>query len=391
MKKKIILTSILALTLIILPNKVHAVTLKQYEDDVAKYQAEIDEKKAQLAKNNETLAGIVKKIKDLQTQIDNNKKEQENLQNEINESNKEIAKKIDESKAIMAYYQIENGDNAYLEYAFGAETITDMIYRLSITEQLTDYNDKIMKELKELIQKNEARKKELESKKQELNEMVEAQKTEQKKIEEDSKSVSGTIPNVENNLKVAQQKVSYYKSKGCKSEDIIGVTCDVPPKVKPRNSSASNVILANGFTNPVSGIRGIRITNEYGQRQKFPPYSHKGLDFSNRNCGGDIHAVASGRVYYAGNGLDLYGANIVLIVHNVNGRLVFSQYAHVQGITVKPEQNVDAGQVIAHIGNTGLSTACHLHLEMSEDYGWNYNSTYSTYTKHLVNPHKYIG
>ena len=54
----------------------------------------------------------------------------------------------------MEYYQIANGNNAYLEYAFGAETITDMIYRMSIVEQLTEYNDKIMKELKQLIAEN---------------------------------------------------------------------------------------------------------------------------------------------------------------------------------------------------------------------------------------------
>ena len=148
MKKKVLLTFIFTSLLILIPNNADAVTLKQYEDDVAKYEAQISEKKAQLAKNNETITGILNEIKNLQTKIDANRKEQTRLQNEIEESNKEIAKKIDETKSIMAYYQIENGNNAYLEYAFGAETITDMIYRLSITEQLTDYNDKIMDELK---------------------------------------------------------------------------------------------------------------------------------------------------------------------------------------------------------------------------------------------------
>ena len=41
---------------------------------------------------------------------------------------------------------------------FGAETITDMIYRMSIVEQLTEYNDKIMKELKQLIAENNKKK-----------------------------------------------------------------------------------------------------------------------------------------------------------------------------------------------------------------------------------------
>ena len=54
----------------------------------------------------------------------------------------------------MKYFQIVESDNAYLEYIFGAETITDMIYRMSVVEQLTEYNHKIMKELNQLIEEN---------------------------------------------------------------------------------------------------------------------------------------------------------------------------------------------------------------------------------------------
>lgn len=48
-----------------------------------------------------------------------------------------------------------------------------------------------------------------------------------------------------------------------------------------------------------------------------------------------------GKVYYVGNDLDKYGANMVLIVHNVNGKLVFSQYAHLSGYNVSVNEIVD--------------------------------------------------
>ena len=46
--------------------------------------------------------------------------------------------------------------------------ITDMIYRLSIVEQLTEYNDNLMKELEELIKKNQAKQQELTEKENQL-------------------------------------------------------------------------------------------------------------------------------------------------------------------------------------------------------------------------------
>ena len=42
------------------------------------------------------------------------------MRNLIIESEKEIQRKSEESKNIISYYQVANGENAYLEYAFGA-------------------------------------------------------------------------------------------------------------------------------------------------------------------------------------------------------------------------------------------------------------------------------
>ena len=110
-----------------------------------------------------------------------------------------------------------------------------------------------------------------------------------------------------------------------------------------------------------------------------------------RGCGTPIYAVAPGTVYYVGNGLDVYGAYMVLVVHNVNGQLVFSQYAHVQpGIPVYVGQPVDTNTIVAYMGSTGYSTGCHLHLEMSRYYGWAYNGTYYQYINNIISPWNYV-
>jgi len=390
MMKKIIKNTInilLVISLIALPINASATTLQEYENEVAKYQAQINEKKAQLAKNNETIATVQAKIKSYQTQILENEEEQKKLQDEIDKSNEEIKKKTSESKKLVEYYQISNGSNIYLEYVFGATSITDMIYRISVVEQLTDYNEKVMNELNKLIEKNKNSQTELKNKKEELKKLQEEQQAEQSKIEQDNKKIGETVPNIENDLKVAQSRVNYYKNKGCKSSDVIGVDCDKPKPVSGGGSSntGSVTIGANGFTSPLPGIR---VSNDYGPR--YFPYPHKGLDYSAR-CGTPVRATAAGRVYYTGNTLDNYGAFMILIVHSYNGKLVFSQYAHLQGYAVSSNQDVSAGQVIGYVGSTGWSTGCHLHFEMSENYGWNYNGKYSNYYNSRVNPHKYIG
>ena len=66
-----------------LPLNAKAVTLQEYENEVAKYQAQINEKKAQLAKNNETIASVQAKIKYYQSQITKNEEEQYKINSEV--------------------------------------------------------------------------------------------------------------------------------------------------------------------------------------------------------------------------------------------------------------------------------------------------------------------
>ena len=55
-----------------------------------------------------------------------------------------------------------------------------------------------------------------------------------------------------------------------------------------------------------------------------------------------------------------YG-NCVIIVHD---EIYQTLYAHLQSLDVKPGDVVTAGQLIGKVGNTGLSTASHLHYEV---------------------------
>lgn len=385
MMKKVKIVLVLLIAILIIPQTTKATTLQEYEDQVEKYQNELSDKNNQISASKKELEEVQQKLADYEKQIKDAEDEIKRLEEEIQKNNEEIEKKKKESKKLMEYYQISNGENVYLEYAFGATDITDMIYRLSIVEQLTDYNDRVMKELKELVRQNKEKQKQLEAKKVELDKLVEEMREQSKKIKGNISSMEGTVPNIKGQLSYYQERVSYYKSVGCKSTDTIGIDCDKPKQVNGGGGGGS-IAGANGFVSPLNSY------NYISTRFYWNGYSgHKGIDYA-EGCGTPVRSVANGRVYYVGSNKDIYGAKMVMIVHNYNGRLVFSQYAHLSGYAVGTNQDVYAGQVIGYVGSTGWSTGCHLHLEMSVDVGWDYNrpGNYYTYVNYITNPYNYV-
>jgi len=69
-----------------------------------------------------------------------------------------------------------------------------------------------------------------------------------------------------------------------------------------------------------------------------------------------------GLLFFAGDSGD-YGLVVVLD----DGEGLVSKYAHCSALLVSAGQTVQAGDVIAKVGNTGNSTGPHLHLEVIKD------------------------
>ncbi|RDV46129.1 M23 family peptidase [Leifsonia sp. ku-ls] len=123
--------------------------------------------------------------------------------------------------------------------------------------------------------------------------------------------------------------------------------------------TSNPALVANGWALPVRGP----ITDVFGPRPSRPagaPLFHPGDDLG-AACGTTIDAAAAGTVVRAGP-FSGYG-NFILIDH---GGGVETAYGHIRdgGIGVTVGQQVAAGQPIAQVGSTGLSTGCHLHFEV---------------------------
>ena len=102
---------------------------------------------------------------------------------------------------------------------------------------------------------------------------------------------------------------------------------------------------------PTVGI----ITSNYGPRWGT---THYGLDIANR-IGTPIRSTMDGVVLEAG---PASGFGLWVRVRHTDGTTAI--YGHINSYSVREGQRVSAGQVIAEMGNRGISTGSHLHFEL---------------------------
>lgn len=120
-------------------------------------------------------------------------------------------------------------------------------------------------------------------------------------------------------------------------------------------------IALDGFVPPVDGWSSC-VTSEYGLRVhpiKGGLDWHTGIDFS-QPANAPIYSVLDGvvsKISYDGNGYGEY-----LVVEHDDG--LSTLYAHCSSILVAVNEEVSAGDTIALIGTTGMSTGNHLHFEI---------------------------
>jgi murein DD-endopeptidase MepM/ murein hydrolase activator NlpD len=113
---------------------------------------------------------------------------------------------------------------------------------------------------------------------------------------------------------------------------------------------------------PISNKQLVALASGFGWRT-HPIYKvkkmHSGIDFA-AAIGTPIYATADGKVASVEVKFSGYG-KVVEIDHGFGYR---TRYAHMHEFAVRSGQNVKRGDLIGYVGNTGLSTAPHLHYEV---------------------------
>ena len=154
MKK--ILIIIVSLLILLLPLKTNAAArtygdlLDELDRLERQKQNQDTEKQISEAEYNKVVGemqAIEAKVADLNNQIIT-------ASNKIEELEKTIQEKKEETDDILVFLQLSNGEKSYLEYIFKATSFTDFIHRISVVEQLSKYNKEQINEMKSLIKQN---------------------------------------------------------------------------------------------------------------------------------------------------------------------------------------------------------------------------------------------
>lgn len=401
------LTLLLLIPMLIVPEEVQAKTVGDLRAKLNELQAEYekqvaDEKntKDKVSQNKNTIAGMQAIIQSLE-------KEVAQISSEIVSFQSEIEKKQVEIKNVINFMQISSGENAYLEYAIGAQDFTDFIYRMSVSEQLADYNKALTKEYETMINDNKKKTEELEIKQQQLVEEKAKLLEENKKMSEHLDEVATIKIDVEEEIEMQRNALKVLEKLGCKDYEDVN-TCGrviIPPSSGGSSGESSgggnagsgpdNSTTDTTFLRPI--IDGY-VTSEYGWRTN--PISgvnelHEAIDMSKKGYV-PIYAAAPGIVINA-RVKSSCGGNMIFIVHTINGQKYTTEYAHLRSINVSVGQQVTANTQIGVMGGDKnietwdkCSTVQHLHFGIATGHYFLDYSRWNDFLKRTYDPRKTI-
>ncbi len=325
------------------------------EEEMQKTKEEIVITKESITKSNEEIQKLIEEIKKLE---------------------KDIEVKNKEMKSIVHFIQIASGESAYMEYVFGAQSFTDFIYRVAVSEQMVSYNDKLVKDYHKLITKNNQKQEELKQRKIDLAKKQEQLELAMQKIGQKLETLNEGELDLKEQLKVQKEALNAYKD--CSDTADIR-SCGVPDGTR--------------FSRP---LRSGRVSSEYGWR--FHPTQsvwrlHSGIDLAATGDAVPVYPTANGKVIAI---VERYrcGGNIVYIHHNIHGNKYTSIYMHLRSIHVRVGDIVNAQTVIATMGGDpkreywdGCSTGQHLHFTLATGL---YGVDYKSYEAYTFNPRKVL-
>lgn len=305
--------------------------------------------------NSEDIKNILDTSLDIELVIDTLNDEINDINNTIKEKEENINKLSEEVNNFLVFNQVSTGENIYLEYIFSSEDYTDMIYRYMIVEQLTNYNNNIIKKLNKEI-------KELNTKKETLNTKITKLNNQREKYKEleimlksigsyNKDSITSTI---DEDIQRIKNEITIYQNLGCTRY----MNLDICLNIKE----------GNNMYYPL---------NKGCVSKDYDISSHKGIDLACNKEGTEVYASSNGivsSITYKSS----CGGNVVYIYHKINKKEYTTIYGHLLEVKVSPGEVVDQNTIIGLVGGESTSTlnggydsctdGAHLHYAIIEGY-----------------------
>lgn len=317
----------------------------------------------------------------LETQISETVEKIEKTQVDLEEAEETIGEKNDtlESRLDTMY---RRGNIGYIEVLLGSGDFTELLTNIDMIRMIANQDVELIEELEEQRSLIASKKKLLEDQEAKLVNYQQDAKSEKEQLQVSRgtqitlrREVQSTISEIETNLDQMEQESQNLEAEiqRLQKEEQARIEAERKRKEEARRAEeraakeqASQEQASQEQTGstrwPVPGRT--RISSPYGNRT-HPVLGgtrfHSGIDIP-APTGTPIIAAASGTVImsqYSGS----YG-NVVIVDH---GNGVSTLYAHNSRNQVSVGQRVQAGQTIALIGSTGMSTGPHLHFEVRKN------------------------
>lgn len=332
-----------------------------------------NELKNQLSGLTNDLSALQKQISLLDSQIEAQQDEidaQEELLTELTQMIADKTIELEESERQQAEqyaqlrsrlrYMVEHGTASSLSILLSSDSFSDFLNRYEIIRQISLRDENLFEQLKAIRDKVLTEKQELEDTKKDAEDtklQMEANKAElEAQMEAKRKQMDS--------IQLAQKNVKDAYAAMIETEDELMAQY----KKAAAEYAAQSTYVGGTFMWPLPAGNNV-VTCKYGMR------THPITGKRKLHTGVDLRASTGTKVYAANkgtvttSGYSSAWGNYIIISH---GGGITTLYAHMSKRSVSKDDKVKQGDIIGYSGNTGYSTAPHLHFEISKN-GSTYN------------------
>ena len=251
----------------------------------------------------------------------------------------------------------EGGTISYWSVLFNAADFADLLGRLDAANEIMEFRQGVVDDLRALQQEIAGKKADLETQRagqQEAKASLEATRAD---LDSQRAEANALVAEIQANEDEYQDALDAVEAE---EESIQAEIVRLSQELAAANGDTSAAL--GGYIWPVPSRR---ITSPFGPRNTGIPgasTNHKGVDIGGVGYTTEVHAAKAGTVIVSQRSSS-YGEYVVVSHGSGNTTL----YAHMSSRKVSVGDYVSQGDVLGITGSTGISSGPHLHFEITEN------------------------
>ena len=337
-------------------------------EDLRDSKGDIESKVTEL---NQQLIDISARITDLENQLTAKSEDTQETKDELAGAKEREAQQYADMK-VRIQFMYENGQTSYLEALLSSRNISEFLNSADYIAQIQSYDRQKLTEYQDTVESIVNLEAQLEQEYTDLEALKSTVESNKATVAAMMRQKESELADISGDIEDAQSDADYYAAEIQAQEELIAAIKRAEAE-KAAAGVEEHPYTGGAFRWPCPS--STRVTSDYGTRvspMSGASSNHKGIDIG-ASAGADIIAAADGTVTAAS--YSSAAGNYVMIDH---GGGLYTVYMHASSLLVSPGQTVSAGDVIAKVGSTGISTGSHLH------FGVSLNGSY-------VSPWSYLG